>query len=269
MIERVRVNKALWIGLSLLALLVSLVGVLKPEIYTPVVADHILPGVFTQDLLVILASAVTIILAVVARRESYRIHMVVLGIIGFFIYAYGIYAIEQIYNLWYPAYLALFGGSVFIFVFTFSSMTGRAAPVVELPAVTAYVSVAFAVLIAVMFNFIWFSQLIPQLQAEARREWLYSIYVIDLAFIMPGFIILSVMVLRKKLTGFVGLPALFVVGVGILSPLALAELVKPVRYGQEFIASEFWLYAVLSLAFLAFTAIYLATLRLRSGDSAP
>jgi len=267
MIKRARLNKALWIALSLFALLVSVVGVLKPGIYTPLVADYILPGVFTQDILVVLASIVAVILAVLARPESYRIHMVVLGIIGFFVYAYGIYAIEQIYNLWYPAYLALFGGSVYIFVFTFASMTGNTAPIVELPAVTCYVSVGFAVLIAVMFNFVWFSQLIPQLQSGARREWLYSIYVIDLAFIMPGFVIFSVMALRKRLTGFIGLPVLFIVGAGILSPLALAELVKPVRYGQELIASEFWLYAVLSIAFLLFTAIYLATLRLRGNGA--
>jgi hypothetical protein len=58
-----------------------------------------------------------------------------------------------------------------------------------------------------------------------------------------------------------GLPALFVVGAGILSPLALAELIKPARYGQPIDPGGLALYGTLSIVFLGLAAHFLAAIR--------
>lgn len=74
---------------------------------------------------------------------------------------------------------------------------------------------------------------------------------------MPAFVISAFLAARKKAMGLIGLPALFILGVGILSPLALAEVLKPVRYDMPVNPGEFWLYSIVSMVFLFFSAIYL------------
>ncbi len=113
-----------------------------------------------------------------------------------------------------------------------------------------------------MFNFIWISQLIPLLQTGERIEYTFSVYIIDLVFVMPAFVITALQALRKHIVGIIGLPALFVQGIGILSPLALAELLKPSCYGMPLVIGEFWLYCILSMVFLILSTLYLTALRL-------
>jgi len=256
-----RFNKALWSITSAIALSVALIGVLRPDIYAEVTTPAILPGVFTQDLLVIFASILSLLLLFGMQEKSRVRQIVQMGIMGFFAYAYGVYSIEQIYTLVYPAYLAVFGAAVFILAYNFSCFRHATEPPVRLRKAVLLPSAVFAVVIAVMFNAIWLGQLLPLIRNGSRLDFLYSIYIIDLSFVMPAFVIAAIMALRGAQVGLAALPVLFILGAGILSPLALGELVKPIRYDAAFTASEFWLYAVLSLAFLGATTLYLAALR--------
>jgi hypothetical protein len=186
---------------------------------------------------------------------------VILGVLGFLIYAYGIYAIEQVYTALYPLYLAILGLSSYILAYSLSNLKKSEIEALVLPGFVRYGSAAYAIFIAVLFNFIWFSQLVPLLQTGERIEYTFSVYIIDLVFIMPAFVITGLLAIRNRAVGLVGLPALFVVGLGILSPLALAEILKPSRYGMPVEPGEFWLYGILSMVFLLFTVIFLVTLR--------
>jgi hypothetical protein len=260
-IKNVTLNKALYIITGLLALVAAAWGVLDPSMYVPVVSAAIIPGVFTQDLLVIAAAVVMIVLAWRMDRDGYRAAIVIWGLLGFLIYAYGIYAMEQVYTPLYPLYLAILSLSVYVLAYGLASLRPAAMEALDLPPVIRYGAAAFAVLIAVMFNVIWFGQLLPLLETGDRIEYTFSVYVIDLAFIMPGFVIAAILTLRRRALGIVGLPALFIVGVGILSPLALAELLKPVRYGLATNAGDLILFGALSVIFAALTAVYLIALK--------
>ena len=82
-------------------------GVLIPRIYDPVVSARIIPGVFTQDLLVILASLVMILLAISLQQQDYRKTILILVVLGFLFYTYGISAIEHGHTMLYPLYPAV------------------------------------------------------------------------------------------------------------------------------------------------------------------
>jgi hypothetical protein len=56
-------------------------------------------------------------------------------------------------------------------------------------------------------------------------------------------------------------PMHIIPGAGILSPLALAELIKPRRYGLPTNSGELWLYLILSLVFLIVTGVYFVFLK--------
>lgn len=261
MIKNLNLSKILFLITGVLALIAAVMGVINPDMYDPVVSARIIPGVFTQDVLVILAAIVIIILSMMLKQDDYRKLIVIFGILSFFFYAYGIYAIEQIYTMLYPLYLSILALSFYILVYSMCSLKNSVAEKFELPTVIRYGSAGYGIFIALMFNFIWISQLIPLLQAGERIEYTFSVYIIDLVFVMPAFVITALLALRKHIVGIIGLPALFVLGIGILSPLALAELLKPSRYGMPLVIGDFWLYCILSMVFLILSTVYLIALR--------
>lgn len=261
MIKNLSLNKTLFLFTGVIALIAAVMGVFKPEMYNPVVSTQIMPGVFTQDVLVILAAIVLIILAMWIQQDDYRKLIVIIGILGFFFYAYGIYSIEQIYTALYPLYLSILALSFYALIYSMSSLNNSAIEELKLTPVIRYGAAVYGIFIAVMFNFIWISKLIPLLQTGERIEYTFSVYIIDLVFVMPAFVISALLAIRKRAVGVIGLPALFILGTGILSPLALAELLKPLRYGMPVNPGEFWLYSILSIVFLFLSAIYLIALR--------
>ena len=258
--KNLALNKTFFLITGALSLVAAVMGVLDPGMYDPVVSARIMPGVFTQDLLVIVAALIMIFLTISMKQDDYRKAIVIYGVLGFLFYAYGIYAIEQVYTPLYLLYLAILALSFYVLAYSLVSLQGSAVEALELPPFIRYGAVGYGVIIAVMFNFIWINQLIPLLQAGDRIEYTFSVYIIDLVFIMPAFVIAAVLAVRRRALGVVGLPALFILGVGILSPLALAEVLKPSRYGVPMDPGEFWLFGSLSLIFLIFATVYLIAL---------
>ena len=260
MLKNLLLSKVLFIVTGTLSVIAGGLGVLNPEIYDPVAPDRIIPGIFTQDLFVAASSIFMIVLAAMTGTNDIRKFIINCGVLGFLFYAYGIYTIEQIYTPLYPIYLAILSLSFFTLATSISSLNCSAVERLHLPSWVRYSSAGYGVFIAVMFNFIWFSQLIPLLQTGNRIEYLFSVYIIDLVFIMPSFVIAAILLIRNRAVGIVALPALFIVGVGILGPLALAELIKPSRYDIPINVGELQLYGLLTLSFLIFSIVYLIAL---------
>ncbi len=266
--SRFGLNRLFWLILAALSLVAAAVGVVKPSVYDGVVSDAIIPGVFTQDILAIVSSVLLAALALVSKEHQLRSRTVVHGLIMFFFYAYGIYSIEQLYNWLYPFYLAIFGMSLFVLIYSIATVPRDAARALAVRPSVRIAGAAYGILIAVMFTTIWLVRLVPLIQAGNRIEFTFSIFIIDLSFVMPAFVIAAIMALRRDHIGLMGLPALYVLGVGILSPLALAETLKPLRYGLPTIRGEFWLYFVLSVGFLLFAAAFLAAFKTTNNPSA-
>jgi hypothetical protein len=261
MIAQFKLNRILWLIAALLTMWAAITGLIQPDLYENLVPPAIIPGVFAQDVLSTTFALILIWIAAAGRPDHLRRRIIAAGILGFFFYAYGIYAIERIYTQLYPVYLAIFGLSLFALIYALASILRDLAQKITVGPVTRYVSAGYGIFIAVMFNFIWFSQLIPLIETGNRIDYLYSIYIIDLCFIMPAFVISAVMAIRNKALGLIGLPALFILGFGILSPLALAEWLKPPLYGLESDMLSLWLFLFLSLSFLFLTLVYLINFR--------
>ena len=253
--------KPLFVVIAGLAFLASAAGVLFPRMYDPVVPASIQPGIFTQDLVVAIGSLVAMALAAGLGPRDVRKAVTILGILGFFFYAFGIYGIEQVYTPLHVVYLAVWAASFYALAYGLVSLDGDEIARWELPSWLRRGAAGYGILVAVVFNVLWIGQLIPLIRSADRIEYLFSVYVIDLVFIMPAFAIAAVLALRRRWLGVVGIPALFVLGVGILSPLALAEWLKPVRYGMPTDAGGLALFGGLAASFLAFTGIYFAAWR--------
>lgn len=262
MLSNLNRHKILWSLAALLSLFSALVGVLYPQLYGKVITAQVLPGTISQDVMTIAASIIALLLLVRLQGGHTTRQIVILGILGFYFYAYGIYVIERVYTWLYLVYMAIFGLSFYAIIFAVASIRGEILRNVSLPNRLRRFSVGFSLLMPVVFYPLWISMLIPLMRSGERIEYLYSVFIIDLCFIMPAFVILAVLSAQNHGLGLLLTPALYVVGFTILFPLALGEVFKPLFFNQPLDPFGFWMFLVLSVAFLVVGVVYLKQLRI-------
>lgn len=262
MIRNFTKNKILWFLNALLSFIAALTGVFNTGIYDRVVSGTIMPGVFAQDLMTLVASCIILVLIFRTREADIIRQMVILGFLGFLFYAYGIYVIERLYNALYFLYMAIFGLSFYSIVYGVVSIREKAVRTVSQSRFIRNAAAGFLLFNALMFYPLWIGQLLPLIRAAERIEFLYSIYILDLCFIMPAFIIIAVMTLRNNGLGLLLTPSLCVMGFTLLFPLALAEFLKPLMYGMAIDTGGLALFLAISLVFGVLAVLYLLNIKI-------
>lgn len=263
MFRNLTANKIIWLSTGLLSLIAALFGVVNPAVYRNLVSTEIIPAVFGQDLLTIVASVTILLLAVRIKTGDSKKQIVILGLLGYLFYAYGIYVIERIYNMLYYLYLAIFGLSFWAIVYSTANLRPEILQKVQLPELMRKIAATFSLLVAVVFNVLWIIQLLPLVQSGEKIEFMYSIYILDLCFIMPVFIILGIMTIMKKGAGLLLTPAMFIFGFTLIFSLAVSEMVKPL-YDMGISMGSLLSSLILSLLFLILAFLHLKQIKLYS-----
>jgi len=261
MVRNLNQNRVLWLIIALLALVASVTGVISPGIYARVVVPEIMPGVLSQDLMTILASI--IILALLARiheNEAVK-QLIILGIVAYLFYAYGIYVIERVYNALYLIYMAVFGLAFYSMITTVAGIRSEARSLVRLPKGIRITAVVLSLLQPIVFYPLWISMLLPLMQTGQQTDSMYSIFIIDLCFIMPAFIIVAARTIRQNGLGLLLTPAMFVLGFTLLFPVGMGELLKPLVYQLPMDTGGLALYLTLSAVFFSLAVACLRNLR--------
>jgi hypothetical protein len=259
MFRNLRTNKILWLLNALLTLVVATYGVINPNIYSRMVTREVLPGVVSQDWLTVVAALFMLFAAMRTREGELNIQIIALGILGYFFYAYGIYAIERIYNFLYIPYLVIFGLSFYSIAYGAATIRSDILHSVRVSNTVRVSSIVFSLFIAVFFSFLWVAMLVPLIQDAQKPEFFYSVFILDLSFIMPAFAILAWMAARKHGFGLLMTPALYVLGATLLLPVGLGEFIKP-TFDQPMDAGGAILYLGISLLFFIAAAVYLRNL---------
>ena len=261
MINNLKINKLLWIVTMGLSLYVALVGVINQSIYDNVVSSKYFAGTIAQDIMTIFISLIGLVIIFVMREKNIKMQVIIIGIFSYLFYGYGIYVIEQIYNMYYLIYMAIFALSIYSITYTLVSIKKDVLKKVALPNSVRYVSIVFSLIIAIIFNIIWISQLLPLLQTNDRIEYIFSIYILDLCIIMPAYIILAIRSVKKDGFGLMLLPALFILGFSMLLPVGLGELLKPF-YDYEIDFGGMMFFVSLSTIFGIISIWYLTKLKI-------
>lgn len=165
-------------------------GVAKPEIYSQVASREVIPGIFSQDLLTIVLSTIVLLFAF-GKSEDLKTQGIVTGVMGYFFYGYAIYVIEQLYTVLYFLYMAIFGLSFYSIIFSVLNLK-RTVPKVMPSKTIRILSISFLTITPLIFYPLWISQIIPLIQTRQKLEFLYPIYILDLCFIMPLFVMAAV-----------------------------------------------------------------------------
>ncbi|MFO8061091.1 MAG: hypothetical protein R6U70_10620 [Bacillota bacterium] len=69
MLQNLTKNRYLWLFLACLALLSSVVGVFRRDIYAEVVSREVLPGTISQDVVTVILALVLLVLSLTIREE--------------------------------------------------------------------------------------------------------------------------------------------------------------------------------------------------------
>lgn len=248
-----------WVLIALLTLVAAGAGVASPAVYDGLIEEPYLPGAFSQDVMSVAAALVLLVLALTLRASRPRLELIVLGLLGYLVYAYGIYTIERVYNWLYLVYMSIFAAALWAVVYETVAVS-RTAVQVNLPKSVRLLSASGALLQPVMFYPLWIGMLLPLMAARQKIASIYSVFILDLCLIMPAFLILAIAAFRGQKTGLLLLPAAYVLGFALILSLAAAEPAKEL-FGSRFDPVAFWLWLVLALFFLVLGSLHLRLLR--------
>lgn len=267
MLSHLKLHRSLWALTALLTLPAAATGLWRPGIYRGIVRENIIPGAYSQDLISAAAAIALFYLALTPRSAEAKQQVIALGLLGYLFYAYGIYVIERAYNGLYLVYMAIFALSFWSLVYAGASLR-RDTSRPSLPRRLRLVSATGALLQPLIFYPLWIAMLLPLMHSGEQIDSLYSIFILDLCFIMPAFLVLAVLTYRAQAMGLILLPALYILGFALIFSLALGEAVKPL-FDAALDPASFLPSLLLSLFFLVLGALHLRRLQLSAGAMPP
>lgn len=244
------------------AVVAGLLGVLSPGIYAHVVSSELLVGAVAQDAVTVLAAILLFGLAAGATDSEDKYHSVMLGLLGYLFYAYGLYVIEQVYNWLYLLYVAVWAGAFWTIVYGAAAVAKEPVRNYTLPDTIRKFSIFVSLVQPLVFYPLWIAALIPLMRTGDRIEYLFSVYIIDMVWIMPAFVIMAWMLYKKSALGYLLAPSLFILGFGIIFSLAVAELLGPL-FDSGFDRTDMLVPLGLSLLFLVTAVLHIRKLNVK------
>jgi len=262
MINKLEFNKKLWLITAFLSTFVSLISLINQGVYSNVVSQEIMPGVISQDFITFIISIILIFIALRVKKKEIKIQTIALSFLAYIFYAYSIYAIEQLYNSFYLCYLLLASLSFWSIVVALSNYDASYFEELNLNKYIQYLTISFLILIPLLFYFLWGSQLLPLIRSSDKQEFTFSIYILDLIFVLPAMVITAFMLIKKKSLAYLMAPLLFFKGFTLLFSVALGSFLRPL-YNINFSAEEAFFYLILSLSFLALSLLNFKQLKIK------
>lgn len=194
---------------GLLMAFVSLKGMIDPGTYAKETANWAAQAVAQDYINLFLVFPALLALNLLLRRGSLRALLVWLGVLLYLIYSYVLYAFFIHFGPLFLAYVAILGLSFYAFI---GAMAALDWPSLSQFFKDAKVKPASLLLAAVglMFYALWLSDIVGALlggrlpnDLEAVGLSVNPVQVLDLAFLLPGALIVSVSLWRKKVIGLV------------------------------------------------------------------
>jgi hypothetical protein len=201
----------IWSGLiCALVAVASLVGLLESGTYEQETKNWATQAK-GQDLGNLLAVVTLAVSGYFYSTGSFRASLVWVGTLFYLLYAYIVYALALHFNDLFLVYVAALGLTVFALLFSIDRLRSydAAFPWSSVRMLAGYTLTA----IGVLFALLWLSELVP---AAIKREvpqsvldaglWVNPIHVIDLAVVLPAFVITGFMTVKGDRSGmfFVG-----------------------------------------------------------------
>ncbi|MCD6329869.1 MAG: hypothetical protein J7M10_05905 [Candidatus Cloacimonetes bacterium] len=245
--------------LVILTFIVSLYSILNMRIYRTFVPDTLFPGTLGQDVVSLVVSILLLIVLMKLRNSSEKIYLVWIALIGYLLYAYGIYAFDRVYTTFFLCYVAIFGLSLFSLIIFFSSIDLDYFIEIRTEHIPRRSIAVFLFLLGILFTFTWLKIIIPSM-IEKIQPVVNSIFVFDLSFFIPLLILTGIKLFQNKKLGYL-LSGILLMKMGFLGfSVLLGSLISP-YFRLPFSILESVLYAILGIGSFIFAIIYINALR--------
>ena len=194
--------------ISILSCYCALRGFADQSLYgstisTGVFKMEFMPGTISQDSIAIAMAPITVLLLVLySRKKDMRVFISIIGMVGFYFYAYATYVISALYTSLYPVYMLILTLSIFALVLGISGFDQEDVQGLFLPRWLQWAGIGFLALIVLIFVPMWLSHIIPYSKSHFVPPF-YAIYILDLCIVMPFFVSVIYMVIRKNKTAYV------------------------------------------------------------------
>jgi len=244
----------LWLSapIAVLLAIAAASGVFVEDLYRD--NPSIVAQAFGQDVITLaVALPALVISAIFGGRGSTRGRLVWLGVVAYVVYTYVTYAFGIRFNPLFLAYLALLGCSLYALIgglatADFEAVKAHFTARTPVKAVSVYLAA-----VAILFYVVWLSEAVPAVLAGAMPQSVIKdgtptnvVYVVDMAWILPGMLLTAVWLWRKEAIGYALAGALLT----FLALLPLAIVAMAVVDGSLYAAADFGSLAALSLGVL-------------------
>lgn len=173
---------------------------------------------YGQDLIDLVIVAPALIVATLLIRFGNRAGLLAWpGIMIYLAYTFLIYCFDVHFNGLFVEYCLILGLSVYGLVyFLYKQITASEVPVMPGTGASGFIAI-FLAATGIVFYFLWLAEIIPAIRAGSTPETVVNsglptnpVHVIDLALILPLFIIAGVLLFRKNRLGYILSPLLLV-----------------------------------------------------------
>lgn len=275
-------NFWLWgtLPIALLLIIATVAGVFFPAIYAQDETYFATQGIAQDFISLFVTVPVLLISFFFARKGSIRARLIWMGMLGYTLYSYILYAFYVHFNslfLVYAGTLALTLYTLIGAIATTDHSAIRAAILAQRKNPTRLRRRTAAILffIAGIFYFLWLSEIIPALLDGVTPQSVLDnglptnpVHVLDLTFMLPGLVITGILMLKDKPLAYVIAPIFY----GYAAMLGLAIIAMVILLSQQgypIVIPQVVIFAVMTVANTYLLADYTKGLGLSKNKSTP
>jgi hypothetical protein len=223
-----RLSILLTFPIAFLVALASAAGIFLESVYAKETVSWAAQGVGQDVVNLVLVFPALLVAGYLANKRSLRGLLVWLGLLLYIVYSYLLYAFFVHFNFLFPVYVATLGLSFYALLGSaislgVSDLAPRFAANNQAKPVSIYLMI-----VGLLFGFLWLADILSALLAGRAPESISEVglpvnpvHVLDLALLLPGMIVTSVLLRRRRPLGFLFAVPLMVfaavMGVAIIS----------------------------------------------------
>ena len=250
--------------LSILTAIVSYAGIFIQSTYSRETISYAAQGIGQDIVNLFIVVPILLITSYFAYRKSKLGLLIWSGAISYLTYSYTIYCFGLHFNNLFVIYCIILGLSFYSLAYFVTSSLQKNVSEWFSKKISTKSTGIFLIIIAVLFYFIWLSEIIPAIMMnEIPKSIIESgllinpVHVLDLAICLPALIITGIALIKKRKAGFLLAPTMLIFC--MLMAIAIAAMVLVMK--SKGLESDMVLFSVFGLITLISTLFLIRYLK--------
>lgn len=250
----------LWgtLPIAILLVIATTAGVFNPATYAQDEPFFATQGIAQDFISLFVTVPVMLVSFVFALRDSHRARLIWLGMLGYTLYSYILYAFYVRFNSLFLVYVATLALTLYTFIGAITTTdhhTVRTAVLAhrENPAKFRRRNAVVLFTIAGLFYLLWLSEIVPALLAGVTPQGILDnglptnpVHVLDLSFLLPGLIITGILLLKDHPLAYVITPIIYSYA-AMLGLAIIAMVILLVQQGYPVVIPQVVIFALMTV----------------------